>query len=1117
LNLTTLVTRSASYHWRTNLAIVLGVAAAVSVLAGALLVGDSVRGSLRDIALGRLGRTDAVIASVGFFREGLADDVRQAAGVEGAAPLIVANGFVTNESSGRRAGSVLVYGVDERFWRFHGLEPVEGVYASPALAQEIGAKDGDVLLTRLQRPSEIPIESLFGRKDETGRTVRLTLAGVSPPAQLGEFALQPQQSAIRAVFAPLRRIQRDLGVAEQVNTILIAGPAPGDPLRDSLRLDDLGARVVALPDLDAVAVESTSGIVNDALERAARNAGQKLGLQPVPVFTYLANSIRRGDRVVPYSLITATDLAALPADAAPRRPVEQLREARQQDDGIVLNVWTARELDAKAGDRIDIDYYLWDPAAGLLTKTASFTLAGVVPIAGAAADRRLAPDYPGISDSASLADWDPPFPIDLSRVRPQDERYWDDYRTTPKGFISYERGRELWSSRYGALTSIRFRTSGDAVQRAAAALGAELGDTLSAPAMGVSIYPARRLALEASAGATDFGEYFTYFSFFLVVSALMLAVLFFKLGVEGRLKQIGVMRAAGYTIPVVRRLFLMEALILSVLGALVGVAGAIGYANAIVYGLKTWWRGAVGTQLLDLHVSGMSLAVGAAGGVVAALLCVFVSLRAVARLTPRALLTAQSLDTTGAGSGSAAGPVRARRLAAIMLAAGVLLLALGFISRAAQAGAFFGAGAALLVASLLFLSGWLRERDAKPITGRGAWPVSRLGFRSAAFRPGRSVLSAALIASAAFIIVSVEAFRRGGGELTQDPKSGTGGYALLARSELPIVHNPNEADGREALLIQAPELARTHFTRFRVRQGQDASCLNLYRPTNPTLVGAESSFIDAGRFSFSASLAETDDERANPWRLLRRTFDDGSVPVVADATSLQYVLHASVGDTFSMDIGSERPLVLRFVGALQDSVLQGELIMAEEQFVRLFPGQQGYRLFLVSDPGVASLEQAAQLSGVLEKELETFGVDAVATTERLEEFHRVENTYLSTFQALGGLGLLLGTIGLATVMFRNVLERRRELALLRAVGFDARNVSRMILAESVFLLGAGLLMGGACAAIAIAPAWLGRGGETPGTGLLLLFGAVIASGLLSSLVATRAALSGRILDGLRAE
>ena len=199
---------------------------------------------------------------------------------------------------------MIVYGVDERFWTFHGLTPVDGVMVSPALASEVGGKEGDVLLTRLQKPSAIPIESLFGRKDDVGRTVRLTVAGVLPRDRLGEFSLKPQQAEVRAVFAPLRRLQRDLAVAGQVNTILIAGGERSDAkLRSALQLEDLGVTCDAGRRVrHAVAVESANGIVSEALETAARAAVGKLGLQPIPVFTYLANTIRKGDRQIPYSL-----------------------------------------------------------------------------------------------------------------------------------------------------------------------------------------------------------------------------------------------------------------------------------------------------------------------------------------------------------------------------------------------------------------------------------------------------------------------------------------------------------------------------------------------------------------------------------------------------------------------------------------------------------------------------------------------------------------------------------------------------------------------------------------------------------------------------------------------
>ena len=1133
LTFSRLVLRSAAHYWRTNLAVCLGVAAAVAVLGGALVVGDSVRGSLRELAILRLGRATHAIASPGYFREELAQELA-AGGAIGAAPLIATQGFVTHEPSGRRAAGVLVYGVDERFWRFHGLEPRDGVLVSPALGAELQAADGDVLLTRLQRPSEIPLESLFAQKEDIGRTIRLTVTGTLPPAQLGEFSLQPRQAEVRAVFAPLRRLQRDLGATGQVNTVLLAGSEPRrveEAYRAGVTLQDLGLKADAAADGSAVVVETASGIISEPLERRVLDAAKKLGLGAIPVFTYLANTIRIGDREIPYSLVTGLPLNALfersvrsgdatpgptPAASAARPDLgTPLQMPPSDPHAMVLNEWAARELNGRPGDTARVEYYLWDPAAGLRTAAADFVISAVVPLSGLAADRNLAPEYPGITGAESLADWDPPFPLDLSRVRKQDEQYWDDYRATPKAFIYYERARELWSTRYGRMTGLRFPVpAGHNPGQLADSLRAELRRTLAPASLGLVLTPVRDVALTGATGATNFGEYFTYFSFFIVVSALMLAVLFFRLGIEARLRQIGLLRATGYTAAHLRRLLVSEAALLALAGSIAGIAGALGYAHIIVYGLKTWWVGAVGTTLLDVHVRPVSLMAGAAGGVVAALLCVLWSLRAVARRSPRALLTAYSLEPAP-GSEAHRGR-RAARFASMAAVLGLALMTLGFVSPAAQAGAFFGAGALLLVASLMFLSSWLRARDARTVAGRGAWAVSRLGFRGAAFRPGRSVLSAALIASAAFIIVSVDAFRRGSTELTSDPRSGTGGFALLAESEVPLVHNPNDAPGREALMIRAPELSDVRFSRFRLRPGEDASCLNLYRPGNPTIVAPESRFIEDNRFTFVRSLAETGAERANPWLLLKRDFGDGTVPVIADATSMQYVLHVGLGDTMSIDLGGERPVTLRFVGALKDSVLQGELIVGEEQFLRLFPGHEGFRFFLVDAPSVTSQAQAAALAEIVERELAVFGIDAVVTADRLNAFHRVENTYLSTFQALGGLGLLLGTVGLATVMFRNVLERRRELALLRAVGYNAGHVTLMILAETAFLLVSGLVAGAGCALIAIAPAWIDRG-SAPGIGLALLLAAVVLAGLGSAIAATRAALSGDLLQALRAE
>ena len=194
-----------------------GVATAVAVLAGALLVGDSVRGSLRDLVVGRLGKTDYVVISTGFFREQLADRPAENSGasaaVSGVVPLVAANAMVSVQQTGRKAGQVRVYGVDDRFWRFHGVEGVSGpssrdAYVSPALASQISAAADSVILVSVQRPTDIPLESLHGRRNDLGRTLRLTVRRVLPSNLLGEFALDPQQGDVRAVFVPSRGCNR---------------------------------------------------------------------------------------------------------------------------------------------------------------------------------------------------------------------------------------------------------------------------------------------------------------------------------------------------------------------------------------------------------------------------------------------------------------------------------------------------------------------------------------------------------------------------------------------------------------------------------------------------------------------------------------------------------------------------------------------------------------------------------------------------------------------------------------------------------------------------------------------------------------------------------------------
>ncbi len=727
---------------------------------------------------------------------------------------------------------------------------------------------------------------------------------------------------------------------------------------------------------------------------------------------------------------------------------------------------------------------------------------------GLAIDADLTPEYPGMSASADIADWDPPFPVDLKRIRPKDEDYWDEYRTAPKAFIRIEDGQKLWGSHYGNVSSLRMSAGPRPTTEVHAAYREALRKHLSTGSAGFRVVAVRENAEAAAAGTTDFGEYFTYFSFFVVVSSLLLTLLFFRLGIEQRAREVGVLAAIGYTPRAIRAGFLAEGIVLAALGAGIGTVGALAYAWLMMLALRTWWVGAVGTTDLALHVSPMPVVAGAMIGIVSGLLFIAWSLRILRRASARQLMSGAWVDADALQTRKGRNDFRGFGVASGALAA-VLLLS-GFMEWIPPAGAFFGSGTLLLVAGLCGLAAWLRGTSRRGFA-RSRWPIARLGLRSARYRPSRSVLSASLIAAATFLIVAVGAFRRGAEDLS-GPHSGSGGYALIAETIAPLMHDPSTRDGRLALNL-GPELEGIQVARFRLRPGDDASCLNLYRPQSPRLLGATASFARANRFGFARSLAETPEEHANPWLLLDRRFEDGAVPVIGDATSLAYVFHLGVGDDYVMQGPDGQRLTLRIVGALRDSVLQSELIMADGQFTRLFPRNEGFRVFLVGT-------DAARVAGVaaaLEQQLQDFGMDAQPVSERLASYHRVENTFLTTFQALGALGLVLGTLGLGTVLLRNVLERRRELALLRATGYRRRHLVQMVLAESLFLLVCGLVLGVVSAAVAIAPAYVDRAQPFPVLPTIGLLVVVLVAGLLSTIMATRAVITLPVLEALKNE
>ena len=1063
----TLILRSLRFYWRTHLTVLAGVALTSAILTGALAVGDSVRHSLRQLALSRLGHiTHAVLPSDRLFRSVLADET-------GTAPVLLLTGTVTFPDGSARANDVQVVGVDERFWRLGSVTNFTGIVVNERLAVQLGVRVGDTIVVRVEQPALLSRDATLSGKSDATVALRVPVAAIAGDSEFGRFSLHAEQVSPRTVFVPLALLQQELKRPGQANALLVdsrtgVSPVTGGnggetgetpvPLKTHWTLEDAGL------ELRSNQLQSAQVFIEPAVATAALGVSSNA----VGVLTYFVNEIRCGEKSTPYSFVTATGGEA----------------------GITINSWLADDLGATIGSELVLRYFVMGDRRELLEQAAQFRVARIVPVEK---DESWMPAFPGLADAGNCRAWEPGIPIALDRIRPKDEAYWKQYRGTPKAFIALPAGQKLWSNRFGNLTAIRFpipvegeppacadeavsarRRPGAPRTRLAGrlALQTALESKLEPPAF----VPVRAQALRASADAQDFGQLFIGFSLFLIVAALLLTGLLLAFNLEQRQAEIGLLRAIGFSPGQVWRLVLVENLIIALVGTLLGVAGGVIDTKLTLLGLATVWRGAVGATQFRYHAEPITLGIGVAASLLAALGALILVQRHQTRRAPIELISAGRLSAKGT-YGKARNSVPC-----LALLGAVLSLRVG------SAGGFFGAGACLLIAGIWFSGWWLRRLEGMAVS---------LGLRNATRQRGRKLTTIGVLASGVFLLVAVNAFHQDAKRMPHDRRSGTGGFAFYAESALPV-YEP---------------LAGAAAVALRLREGDDASCRNLNRAQQPRLLGVRpAELAKRGAFGLSSSGGlgtarpttgqvgrGVPPRRAQGWDLLNEPQPDGAVPAIGDEATVVWALGKKVGDRLAYPDGHGRTFQIRIVGLIPNSILQGSLVIAEKNFVEHFPDCGGYRVFLIDT-----------LPADLARTLENRGFAVVPAWRRLAEFLEVENTYMAIFQALGGLGLLLGSSGLAIVVLRNTLERRSELALLQAVGFRRNTLRWLVVTEHWLVVALAMAVGLGAALVAVGPA---QGGSLP----VLTLIALAVGGLAWCWLAAWATLRGPLLPALRNE
>ncbi|MDO5580495.1 MAG: ABC transporter permease, partial [Planctomycetia bacterium] len=690
--------KSLKYRFSIHLLLFLIVALATLIITGALLVGDSVRESLRRLTDQRLGPVDAAVQLREMRSMDILNRIKKNDPFSDQIPALILNASL-EIASGEEEGVILL-GLPDRFW--NDRKTGSGVYINRFLADKLGKTVPQKGRLRFSSDPLISPENLYGSTENSIQRMDIEIDGIIEQDQWpGAFDLYPNQKAPLLVFMPLEKIQKRIDRNDpKINTILYKGNkaeeiTPPD-LRD-LSLRDLGME--SAWDSNWLFLKSSAFFFDSTQSEAIEKALSQKQIPGFPVFAYLVNTIQKEEKSVPYSLIAGLDLNDPTAVHFFSLSPKEFPSSFEGNE-ILVNQWLADKLDLKKGDTLKLTFYLPESLSETPKEGSEiFRVAGILPMKKNILSKDLVPDLKGLTDSSSLTNWDPPFPIDMKKIKKEDEEYWDQYKTAPKAFIPLSTARGLWKSRFGKTSSFVV----DLPQKDRIPFEKDLSAQLDPQIFGFSFLPLRSIGIQASSGSTPFDVLFLSFSSFLIISVLVLFILLIRLTYAMKYRESGILLAMGFSSGSVFRLIIMETGIPILSGILFGVFGSIVYTKFLLYGLNHWWIDSIGTPFVQYASSVRSFLIGGS-------LCLFIliplavrDLRFLKFSAPLELLSGKfgirrRIKKSGYKSAGRYG-----LLLFFALAIGSLLYA-GQIVRDPQIRAIlFFTSAGLLLASLLFL------------------------------------------------------------------------------------------------------------------------------------------------------------------------------------------------------------------------------------------------------------------------------------------------------------------------------------------------------------------------------------------------------------------------------
>jgi putative ABC transport system permease protein len=1081
-----LVTRTIKFNKRPVLNQILIIALLTAVITGSLLTGGSVKESLKKSSSVRLGNTGILISSgLRYFDENLVRKMRDISGVS-CTGMLETMGYSQNLNSQKGSFNTRIYGIENDFFAFNGFRTTvlnaDEVAVNKRLADYLGIKTGDDIILKFTGISDIPADAPFAPGGDAGKSLVKKVGLILDSDFNGDFSLSITQIAPMNIFINLQDIQNENASSLKINRILIkkeknnSEKSISEALRHNLNATDIGLHLRAVKTTGQYELTSDRIFIDQAI---LNEVGKQLPFS-FPVITYLANRINKGSWSTPYSFVSA-----LPSSLYP-----EISDGK----GIIINRWMAQDISADTGDTVKMYWYAPDSLNKLVENSSDFVIKQIVDIKGIWSDSLLMPDFPGISGKESCSDWDAGVPIKMNIIRSKDDEYWKKFKGTPKAFINYEKGSELWGNNFGPATSIRFAQGVTSRE-----IENKLSGSIDPFKAGFTVSDLAGESIDAANKSVDFGTLFLSLGFFLILSSLILLSFATSSYFDSKLNQIHTLFALGFKHGRITHILFLEAGILGLTGCMAGAFAGYFVDVFITGALNSVWNGAVQTDTLDAYFSIKPIVTGFILTFLTILVFMFIKIR---RYLKRLSRREKEFRKP---------PSARQNLIFVIISATITisLFAQSFLDSDNQTVYSFASGTLLLFTLVLLCRQYYVRSLHSPSPRRKG--TKRLSNRYYSFNPSGAVTPVFFIAAGIFTVYITGANRMTFNEKQLTNSGGTGGYLLWCENAIPVKADLNSLTGRKSEGLDEDQLAELKFVQMKKFSGNDASCLNLNHITAPPLLGIDpSDFIVRKSFSFSKVLKP--ERLADPWEYLNLPPVRNTIYGIADQTVLEWGLKLKTGDTLILRAENGQPLNIILAAGLQSSVFQGNVLIGRGNFTKYFPSVSGSSVMLVD--GNHSLSDLYK--NTLVDRLENYGAVIEKSTDRLASFYKVTNTYLTVFGFFGALGMISGVAGLGFVLLRNYNQRKKEFALMMATGFHVKNIRRMIFSEQVFVLLAGVFTGVASAVVATLPS-IKNNNQIPWLFMGLMILGIVITGVSALAISVRSVTYNSLVTSLRKE